>query len=66
MQRDAVRALGHLARCKSTFESVLQQEQEVAKFALKKRLEYHRNLLTRGVGDLEMENCKEEEWATQL
>ncbi|KAJ1385458.1 Tetratricopeptide-like helical domain superfamily [Sesbania bispinosa] len=31
-----------------------------------KRLEYHRNLLTRGIGDLEMENHKAEEWASQL
>ncbi|KAL1310432.1 hypothetical protein HN51_053056 [Arachis hypogaea] len=32
----------------------------------KKRVEYHRNLLTRGVGDLEMENRKAEEWGSQL
>ncbi|XP_061354254.1 uncharacterized protein LOC133298885 [Gastrolobium bilobum] len=31
-----------------------------------KRMEHHRNLLTRGVGDLEMENRKAEEWASQL
>ncbi|KAJ1414510.1 Tetratricopeptide-like helical domain superfamily [Sesbania bispinosa] len=30
------------------------------------RLEYHRNLLTRGYGDLELENGKAEEWASQL
>ncbi|XP_027362645.1 uncharacterized protein LOC113870251 [Abrus precatorius] len=30
------------------------------------RLEYHRNLLTRGHGDLELENRKAEEWASQL
>ncbi|XP_057429860.1 uncharacterized protein LOC130722973 [Lotus japonicus] len=30
------------------------------------RTEYHRNLLTRGIGDLEMENRKVEEWASQL
>lgn len=30
------------------------------------RLEYHRNLLTRGRGDLELENRKAEEWASQL
>ena len=30
------------------------------------RLEYHRNLLTRGLGGLELENRKAEEWATQL
>ncbi|KAG4391954.1 hypothetical protein GLYMA_04G044100v4 [Glycine max] len=84
-QRVAVRALGHLASYKSTFESVAQHEQEVVKLALKlastclqvvyvdfvalkenKRLEYHRNLMTRGVGDLEMENRKAEEWASQL
>ncbi|XP_027356945.1 uncharacterized protein LOC113866265 [Abrus precatorius] len=85
-QRVAVRALGHLASYKSTFESVAQCEQEVVKLALdlastclevvyvdfvavkdvKKRLEYHRNLLTRGVGDLEMENRKAEEWCSQL
>ncbi|RZC30745.1 hypothetical protein D0Y65_002005 [Glycine soja] len=30
------------------------------------RLEYHRNLLTRGHGDLELANIKAEEWASQL
>ncbi|XP_028760530.1 uncharacterized protein LOC114719229 isoform X2 [Neltuma alba] len=30
------------------------------------RLEYHRNLLTRGLGGLEVENRKAEEWASQL
>lgn len=30
------------------------------------RLEYHRNLLTRGHGGLELENRKAEEWASQL
>ncbi|KAK4260142.1 hypothetical protein QN277_003295 [Acacia crassicarpa] len=30
------------------------------------RLEYHRNLLTRGLGGLELENRKAEEWASQL
>lgn len=30
------------------------------------RLQYHRNLLTRGHGDLELENRKAEEWASQL
>ena len=30
------------------------------------RLEYHRNLLTRGHADLELENRKAEEWASQL
>ncbi|XP_057956105.1 uncharacterized protein LOC131149543 [Malania oleifera] len=34
--------------------------------AEKKRLKYHRELLTRGVGGLEMENRKAEEWASQL
>ncbi|MED6218565.1 hypothetical protein PIB30_027904 [Stylosanthes scabra] len=33
---------------------------------VKKRVEYQRNLLTRGVGDLEMENRKAEEWGSQL
>ncbi|KAE9586836.1 putative clathrin, heavy chain [Lupinus albus] len=33
---------------------------------VKKRLGYHKNLLTRGVGDLEMENQKAEEWGSQL
>ncbi|XP_019437913.1 PREDICTED: uncharacterized protein LOC109343869 [Lupinus angustifolius] len=33
---------------------------------VKKRLEYHKNLLTRGVGDLEIENQKAEEWGSQL
>ncbi|KAJ0025303.1 hypothetical protein Pint_08680 [Pistacia integerrima] len=32
----------------------------------KKRLKYHSDLLTRGVGGLEMENRKAEEWASQL
>lgn len=32
----------------------------------RKRLKYHTNLLTRGVGGLEMENCKAEEWSSQL
>ncbi|XP_052190611.1 uncharacterized protein LOC127800188 [Diospyros lotus] len=32
----------------------------------KKRLKYHCDLLTRGVGGLEMENRKAEEWASQL
>ncbi|CAL5385456.1 unnamed protein product [Camellia sinensis] len=31
-----------------------------------KRVKYHRDLLTRGVGGLEMENRKAEEWASQL
>ncbi|XP_040995961.1 uncharacterized protein LOC121242118 [Juglans microcarpa x Juglans regia] len=31
-----------------------------------KRLKYHRDLLTRGVGDSEMEDRKAEEWASQL
>ncbi|KAA8537824.1 hypothetical protein F0562_027596 [Nyssa sinensis] len=31
-----------------------------------KRLKYHSDLLTRGVGGLEMENRKAEEWASQL
>ncbi|KAI4337029.1 hypothetical protein L6164_015490 [Bauhinia variegata] len=31
-----------------------------------KRLKYHRNLLTRGIGGLEMENRRAEEWASQL
>nr|KYP70476.1 Tetratricopeptide repeat protein 1 [Cajanus cajan] len=84
-QRVAVRALGHLASYKSTFESVAYHEQEVVNLALNlastcleivyvdfiavkenKRVEYHRNLITRGVGDLEMENRKAEEWASQL
>ncbi|KAL2333469.1 hypothetical protein Fmac_014682 [Flemingia macrophylla] len=30
------------------------------------RLKYHRNLLTRGLGGLELENRKAEEWASQL
>ncbi|KAK7330991.1 hypothetical protein VNO77_25199 [Canavalia gladiata] len=30
------------------------------------RLEYHRNLLTRGFGGLELENRKAEEWGSQL
>jgi len=34
--------------------------------SVKRRVEYHRNLLTRGLGDLEMENRKAEEWASQL
>ncbi|MED6132228.1 hypothetical protein PIB30_017305 [Stylosanthes scabra] len=33
---------------------------------VKKRVEYQRKLLTRGVGDLEMENRKAEEWGSQL
>ncbi|KDP41650.1 hypothetical protein JCGZ_16057 [Jatropha curcas] len=32
----------------------------------KKRLKYHCDLLTRGVGGLDMENRKAEEWASQL
>ncbi|CAK9155402.1 unnamed protein product [Ilex paraguariensis] len=31
-----------------------------------KRLKYHRDLLTRGIGGLETENRKAEEWASQL
>ncbi|XP_058010433.1 uncharacterized protein LOC110637989 isoform X2 [Hevea brasiliensis] len=31
-----------------------------------KRLEYHRDLLTRGLGGIELENRKAEEWASQL
>ncbi|XAR48401.1 hypothetical protein NMG60_11031220 [Bertholletia excelsa] len=31
-----------------------------------KRLKYHRDLLTRGIGGSEMENRKAEEWASQL
>ncbi|KAL2346460.1 hypothetical protein Fmac_000460 [Flemingia macrophylla] len=84
-QRVAVRALGHLASYKSTFESVACHEQDVVNLALNlastclefvyvdfiavkenKRVEYHRNLITRGIGDLEMENRKAEEWASQL
>lgn len=32
----------------------------------RKRLKYQSNLLTRGVGGLEMEKCKAEEWSSQL
>ncbi|XP_024973454.1 uncharacterized protein LOC112511862 [Cynara cardunculus var. scolymus] len=31
-----------------------------------KRVEYHKNLITRGAGGLEMENRKAEEWASQI
>ncbi|KGN48578.1 uncharacterized protein LOC101214245 [Cucumis sativus] len=34
-------------------------------FCLKKRLKYQRNLLTRGLGGVEIENRKAEEWAIQ-
>ncbi|XP_057989928.1 uncharacterized protein LOC110650496 isoform X1 [Hevea brasiliensis] len=33
---------------------------------VEKRLKYHSNLLTRGVGGLDMENRKAEEWASQI
>ncbi|CAI8599306.1 unnamed protein product [Vicia faba] len=82
-QRVAVRALGHLASYKSTFDLVSAYEAELVKstmnlassclgkiyvefVSVKRRVEYHRNLLTRGLGDLEMENRKAEEWASQL
>ncbi|CAL5204726.1 unnamed protein product [Lathyrus oleraceus] len=82
-QRVAVRAFGHLASYKSTFELVSEYESELVKstmnlassclekiyvefVSVKTRVEYHRNLLTRGLGDLEMENRKAEEWASQL
>ncbi|KAL4559605.1 hypothetical protein LXL04_031748 [Taraxacum kok-saghyz] len=31
-----------------------------------KRVKYHKNLITRGVGGIEMENRKAEEWASQI
>lgn len=82
-QRVAVRALGHLASYKTTFELVSEYEAELVKLTMnlassclekiyvefvsvKRRVHYHRNLLTRGLGDLEMENRKAEEWASQL
>ncbi|RZC45185.1 hypothetical protein C5167_038140 [Papaver somniferum] len=85
-QRVAVRALGHLASYKTTFDSVAEHEKEIIELAMeiastcldvvyfkfaavkdkKKRLRYHCDLLTRGVGGSEMENVKAEEWASQL
>ncbi|KAI3977935.1 hypothetical protein MKX01_017078, partial [Papaver californicum] len=85
-QRVAVRALGHLASYKTTFDSVAEYEKEIIELAMeiasicldvvydkfvavkdkKKRLRYHCDLLTRGVGGSEMENVKAEEWASQL
>ncbi|KAI3987004.1 hypothetical protein MKX01_039939 [Papaver californicum] len=85
-QRVAVRALGHLASYKTTFDSVAKYEKEIIELAMeiastcldvvyvkfvavkdkKKRLRYHCDLLTRGVGGSEMENVKAEEWASQL
>lgn len=85
-QRVAVRALGHLASYKSTFEHVASYEEEVVKLAMhlactclesvhklfvhqndkNKRLRYHRDLLTRGVGGLEMQKRKAEEWGSQI
>ncbi|KAJ7966554.1 Tetratricopeptide repeat protein like [Quillaja saponaria] len=85
-QRVAVRALGHLASYKSTFEAVTEYEEEVVKLTMKlasnclevvyvnfvgvkdatKRLKYHSDLFTRGIVDLELENRKAEEWASQL
>lgn len=82
-QRVAVRALGHLASYKTTFDSLLEYEEDVlgasmelARVCLgvvyknfvqtKKRLKYHCDLLTRGVGGTEMEDRKAEEWASQI
>ncbi|XP_027346454.1 uncharacterized protein LOC113858156 [Abrus precatorius] len=84
-QRVALRALGHLASHKATFEAVKEYESEIIEAAMNitstclnkvyenfvgvkesQRLEYHRNLLTRGFGGLELENRKAEEWASQL
>ncbi|KAF3443544.1 hypothetical protein FNV43_RR13230 [Rhamnella rubrinervis] len=53
-QRVAVRALGHLASYDATLEALASYEHDF------------NNLLTKGVGGLEMEKCKAEEWSSQL
>ncbi|XP_016469610.1 uncharacterized protein LOC107791961 [Nicotiana tabacum] len=84
-QRVAVRALGHIARHRRTFEDINVREVEIMKlamdivskcigiiyseFVVKKsddRVEYHRHLMIKGLGGLEMENKKAESWAFQM
>ncbi|XP_047323279.1 uncharacterized protein LOC124926990 [Impatiens glandulifera] len=80
-QRVSVRALGHILSFDSTFGTVVEYEEELVGLAMRlastcletvyadfvsKRLEYHRDLLTRGVGGREIEDRKVEEWASQL
>lgn len=81
-QRVAVRALGHLATYKTTFHAVFSEEvvelaMELSSCCLEivytqfiqcpsKRLSYHCDLLTKGMGGAEMEKRKAEEWASQL
>ncbi|CAN4082985.1 unnamed protein product [Withania somnifera] len=84
-QRVAVRALGHIARHRRTFEDIKVHEVEIIKLAMdiaskcittiysefvcrktENRVEYHRYLMTKGIGELEMENKKAESWACQM
>ncbi|XP_060195606.1 uncharacterized protein LOC132624882 [Lycium barbarum] len=84
-QRVAVRALGHIARHRRTFEDIKIHEVEIIKLAMEiaskcsytiysefvckkseNRVEYHGYLMTKGFGELEMENKKAESWTCQM
>ncbi|MCD9638714.1 hypothetical protein HAX54_022852 [Datura stramonium] len=84
-QRVAVRALGHIARHRRTFEDIKVHEVEIIKLAMdiaskcistiysdfvgkksENRDEYHSYLMTKGLGEFEMENKKAESWACQM
>ncbi|XP_009757330.2 uncharacterized protein [Nicotiana sylvestris] len=84
-QRVGVRALGHIARHRRTFEDIKVYEMEITKLAMdivskciqtiysefvvkksENRVEYHRHLMIKGLGGLEMENRKAESWAFQM
>ncbi|XP_055804032.1 uncharacterized protein LOC129873059 isoform X2 [Solanum dulcamara] len=84
-QRVAVRALGHIARHRRTFEDIKVHEIDVIKLAMdtaskciytiytefvckksENRVEYHRSLMTKGLGEFEMENRRAESWACQM
>ncbi|XP_069150708.1 uncharacterized protein [Solanum lycopersicum] len=84
-QRVAVRALGHIARHRRTFEDIKVHEVEIIKLAIdiaskciytiysefvskrsENRVEYHRYLMIKGLGEFEMESKKAESWACQM
>ncbi|KAJ9559811.1 hypothetical protein OSB04_004971 [Centaurea solstitialis] len=54
-------AMGLASRCDEVVYNEFVSVKDV-----NKRVGYHRNLITRGVGGLEMENRKAEEWASQM
>ncbi|XP_073272808.1 uncharacterized protein [Primulina huaijiensis] len=70
MTFEAIKAYGDemvkLAMCLASSCLEVVYNRFVGVKARKRRARYHINLLTRGVGGVEMENQKAEEWASQL